>query len=101
MWGGAGNVRIINLLTQEGGYEHGARPGKATVSHVNHCLRELVKMIKKENITSLALPKIATGVGGLEWSEVWPMIQDKLSELDIPVYVYTRYQKDMQAIEPA
>lgn len=36
-WGTSGK-RII-LLTQEGGFEHGARPGRATVGNANHCLR--------------------------------------------------------------
>ncbi len=100
MWGGTNNVRIINLLTQEGGYEHGSRPGKATVSNVNHALRALVKIIKKENIQSLAIPRLATGVGGLEWNQVWPLVEDKLGSLDIPVYVYVEYHADMQAVEP-
>ena len=37
---GAGGVRIVNLLTQEGGYGHGARPGKASLKHVRDALRE-------------------------------------------------------------
>lgn len=100
MWGSIDNVRIINLLTQEGSYEHGAKPGKATVSNVNHALRALVNIINKEKIESLALPRLATGVGGLSWDEVWPLITEKLGTLDIPVYVYTEYHADMQAEEP-
>ncbi len=30
VWGGADGVRIINLITQDGGYGQGARPGKAS-----------------------------------------------------------------------
>ncbi|MBL1141920.1 MAG: macro domain-containing protein [Proteobacteria bacterium] len=100
MWGGANDVRVINLLTQEGGYEHGSRPGKATIKNVKHCLRQLVKMIEKEEIESLALPKLATGVGGLNWDEVWPVIEERLGSLDIPVYVYSEFHADMQAKEP-
>ncbi len=100
MWGGAGNVRIICLLTQEGGHEHGSRPGKATPSNVNHALRALVKIIDKEGITSLALPRLATGVGGLDWKEVWPIIENRLDELAIPVYLYTTFHAGVQAKEP-
>ncbi len=100
MWGGPDHVRVINLLTQEGGYEHGSKPGKATLSNVNHALRELAKIVRKEKIESLALPRLATGVGGLDWSEVWPLMQERLGELDIPVYVYTEYHADMKADEP-
>lgn len=36
-WGTSGKRSI--LLTQEGGFEYGARPGRATVGNANHCLR--------------------------------------------------------------
>lgn len=100
IWSGPEGVRIINLLTQEGGYGHGARPGKATVKHVRDSLRELTKILKKEAIASVALPKLATGVGGLEWSDVQPVIEERLGGLDIPVYLYTEFHAGQQAQEP-
>ncbi len=101
MWGGPGGVRIINLLTQEGGYGHGGRPGKATATHVNHALRALKKIVQKEKIESLALPRLATGVGGLDWDEVHPLIEHQLGELPIPVYLYVTYRPGVKAEEPA
>ena len=67
-------VRIVNLLTQEGGYGHGARPGKASLKHVRDALRELSLMIAREGFSSLALPRLATGVGELTWDDVRPLI---------------------------
>ncbi len=99
LWGGAGNVRIINLITQEGGYEHGSKPGKASVKSVNDCLKSLAKLVTKEKLNSLALPKLATGVGGLSWSDVEPLIQQRLGDLDIPVYVYVEYHAGQKAEE--
>ena len=99
-WGGAGGVRVFNLMTQEGSHERGARPGKATVSHVRHALQALAKEAKAEEIQSLALPRLATGVGGLDWEDVRPLVQETLGSLDIPVYVYTRYEKGVEAKEP-
>jgi O-acetyl-ADP-ribose deacetylase (regulator of RNase III) len=99
IWSGADNKRIVNLITQEGGYGHGAKPGPATTKHVNDCLRSLAKMVKKEGITSIALPRLATGVGGLDWSEVRPLLDRRLSELDIPIFVYVEYQRGQQAAE--
>ena len=101
MWGGPGGVRIINLITQEGGYGHGARPYKATVKHVRDSLKELTRVIDKEGITSVALPKLATGVGGLSWDEVRPVIDERLGDLDIPVYLYTEFRAGQRAKEPA
>jgi O-acetyl-ADP-ribose deacetylase (regulator of RNase III) len=100
LWGGAVGVRIVNLITQEGGYGHGARPEKATLKHVRDSLKELTKIIKKESITSVALPKLATGVGGLEWNDVYPVIKERLEELDTPVYLYTEFHVGQQAREP-
>jgi O-acetyl-ADP-ribose deacetylase (regulator of RNase III) len=98
-WGGFG-VRIFNLLTQEGDHGHGARPGKATVANVNHALRHLQHELEKGEITSISLPRIATGVGGLDWAEVRPLLQSHLGGLKIPVFVYTEYHKDVAAQEP-
>ena len=100
LWGGPGGVRIINLLTQDGGYEHSAKPGKASVGNINHALRALRKLLDKEGIESLALPRLATGVGGLEWSGVKPLIERHLGDLDIPVYLYVTYRPGQAAEKP-
>jgi len=99
-WGGPDGVRIVNLITQEGGYGKGAHPGKASVKHVRASLKELVKMVQRERFSSIALPRLATGVGGLAWEEVEPLIEDILGGLDIPVYVYVEYHAHTQAKEP-
>jgi O-acetyl-ADP-ribose deacetylase (regulator of RNase III) len=91
MWGNAGGVRIFNLMTQEGEIAHGARPGKATLANVSHALKKLRHAIEQEKISSVALPALATGVGGLKWSDVKPLIESNLGDLDIPVYVYSVY----------
>lgn len=100
MWGGVDHVRVINLITQEGVDEHDHRLGKATVNHVNHALRALAKIIQKEAFSSIALPRLATGVGGLDWAQVEPLIISNLDDLGIPVYVYTVYHAGVQAEEP-
>ena len=101
VWGGADGVRIINLITQDGGYGQGARPGKASVSNVNHALRALKKLVAKEGFASIALPRLATGVGGLSWEEVEPLMENQLADLDARVYVYSEYVPGKAAKEPA
>lgn len=100
MWGGVGGVRIYNLLTQDGSFDHGAKSGRATVANVNHCLRRLKHDLLHEKIRSLAIPRLATGVGGLEWKEVLPLIHQHLGELPIPVFVYSAYHAGAAATEP-
>lgn len=99
MWGGTDGVRVINLITQEGGYAHGSRPGRATLKHVRDALRALVLIVGREGITSLALPRLATGVGGLDWSDVKPVVEERLGELAIPVYVYAEFHAGKAAVE--
>ncbi len=103
-WSGAGPsgpVNMVALLTQEGGYEHGAKPGRAHLDHVNHALKNLRKWIESEKPSSVALPRLATGVGGLEWKDVSPLVRLHLGTLNVPVFVYTEYRKGVQAEEPA
>ena len=100
VWGGPDNVRVVCMITQKGGYGQGARPGKASLKSVRKSLKALAKIIKKEKFKSVALPKLATGVGGLDWDDVLPLIEDKLGGLDIPVYLYTDYHADKKAKEP-
>lgn len=99
MWGGPEGVRVVNLVTQEGGYGQAARPGRATVQHVRDALRELAKMIADEGFTSVALPRVATGVGGLKWDEVWPVVQERLGDVPVPIIVYSEFRPGVQARE--
>jgi O-acetyl-ADP-ribose deacetylase (regulator of RNase III) len=99
MWGGVGGVRIFSLMTHDGEHTHGSRPGRASLDNVNHALRRLRHAIEKEEITSLALPAIATGVGGLSWQEVKPLVEQTLGELAIPIFVYSIYRPGQKADE--
>lgn len=96
-WMGADSKIVVNLFTQEAAYHQGEKPGRATLSHVNHALRELRHLIGSEKFTSLALPRLSTGVGGLDWDDVYPLIQQHLGDLDIPVYVYSSFHKGVKA----
>ncbi|MCO4770251.1 MAG: macro domain-containing protein [Deltaproteobacteria bacterium] len=100
-WGGPGGVRIVNLFTQDPpkGHHGTGHPGPAKVKHVNHSLKALAKLIKKEKWASVALPKLATGVGHLDWDDVEPLIEHHLGELDVEIYVYDVYHSGEKAIE--
>lgn len=100
MWGGVGGVRIISLFTQEPAPRTGGHAGKASVENVNHALRALHKLAEKEKFTSIALPRLATGVGGLAWNEVEPLIAKHLGSLGIPIIIYETYVAGKAAAEP-
>ncbi|MEI7795343.1 MAG: macro domain-containing protein [Methylococcaceae bacterium] len=98
-WVSAEGKHVVNLITQENADSHDHRHGVATLGHVQHALKALAKIVVKENLTSLALPRLATGVGGLDWADVLPLIEKKLGDLNIPVYVYETYHADKAAVE--
>lgn len=100
-WAGADGRRIIALFTQQPAPNEHAHPGKARIQDVNHCLRALRGFVEKENLASIALPRLATGVGGLAWDEVKPLVTQHLGSLQITVYIYTSFHAGQQAKEPA
>lgn len=91
---------IVNLLTQGmQSQAKSARPTKASVEDVNQALRALARLVRDEGVRSLALPRLATGVGALDWADVKPLIRQHLGELGIPVLVYEVFRKDVKADE--
>jgi O-acetyl-ADP-ribose deacetylase (regulator of RNase III) len=43
------------------------------------------------NITSLALPPLGCGLGGLQWEDVYTMMLDYLTPLEIEIDIYKPY----------
>lgn len=99
-WAGADGRMILSLFTQESAYGQGEKPGRATTGHVNHALKGLARFLTEESIDSVALPRLATGVGGLQWDEVKPLIENHLGSLDLKVYVYETFHPGQGAEEP-
>ena len=98
-WMGADGMHVVSLFTQQPAPAHGGRPGPASVTHVAHALKALHKLVESEGWKSIALPRLATGVGGLQWSEVEPLIQQHLGSLATTVLVYTTYHPGQAADE--
>lgn len=63
--------------------------GKSRIEDIKMGLESLVKEIRERNIRSVAIPPLGCGLGGLEWSEVKPMIVGAFHTLpDVRVLVY-------------
>jgi O-acetyl-ADP-ribose deacetylase (regulator of RNase III) len=99
VWQGSEGKRIINLFTQEPAEQKGDHPGPAHLEFVNRALHDLRQYILEEKVPSIALPKLATGVGRLKWEEVLPLIKKHLGDVNVPVYVYSTYHKGQKAQE--
>jgi len=51
-------------------------------------LVDLISIIRIEQIKSIAIPPLGAGNGGLKWEKVKKIIEEKLSHIDIGVFVY-------------
>lgn len=70
-WMSPEGTRVVNLFTQEGAQGHyGGTSGRASAQHVGRGLGALWKHAVPEKFTSIALPRLATEVGGMQWRDV-------------------------------
>lgn len=75
---------IINFPTKDRWRE------KTKISYIEEGLESLKRLITDKGISSVAIPPLGCGNGGLEWREVKPLIEERLKELknvaDILIY---------------
>jgi O-acetyl-ADP-ribose deacetylase (regulator of RNase III) len=103
----AGNIHVGKVLLSRGASLLGPRwiihfPTKkhwrnpSQISWVREGLKDLVHVIRREGIRSIAIPPLGCGNGGLAWEVVRPEIERALADLtDVEVTVYEpteRYQ---------
>jgi O-acetyl-ADP-ribose deacetylase (regulator of RNase III) len=74
--GGGGPRFIINFPTKRHWRE------KSRLEDVQSGLRDLVVVIRERGIRSLAVPALGCGNGGLDWSEVGPLMNAALRPLE-------------------
>lgn len=73
---------IINFPT----LEHWS--DQATLETIEAGLRDLVRVIKEQNIHSIAIPPLGCGIGGLKWEDVKVLIEQTFRDEDIQVHLY-------------
>jgi O-acetyl-ADP-ribose deacetylase (regulator of RNase III)/uncharacterized protein YwgA len=56
--------------------------------YIEDGLDDLVKVIKINQIHSIAIPPLGAGNGGLKWEKVKKIIEEKLTPLNIKIYVF-------------
>lgn len=98
-WKGAGTAVIFNLMAQEAAYGQGAHPGKATLQDLGKSLAALREACEAEKIQTVAMSRLATGVGGLDWKDVEPLIEQHFGDGSIRAYVYAKYRASVKAAE--
>lgn len=95
---------IVNFPTKQ----HWRSPSK--LQWIEDGLKDLREFILENNVSSIAIPPLGAGNGGLEWSEVLPKIESALGDLDeVEIQVYqptAKYQnvakrKGVEKLTPA
>lgn len=63
--------------------------GKSRIEDIEDGLVDLVSVVTKYQIVSIAIPPLGSGLGGLEWEEVRPLIVEAVSRLqNVDVLIY-------------
>lgn len=75
---------IINFPTKE----HWR--GESRIEYVESGLEDLVREVAERGIKSIAIPPLGCGIGGLDWDEVRPLIEEAVSRMPggIEAHIY-------------
>jgi len=100
LWGGNTKTRVLNLIVGEAAEPELGRSSRPNKIAVHRALRAVNKLVIDERFNSIAIPRIGSGVGGIDWLEVRGMIASQLGELIIPLFVDVTALDGMLAREP-
>lgn len=77
-----GKKLIVNFPTKT----HWRQPSQ--YEYIEQGLKDLKTIIQINNITSIAIPPLGAGNGGLDWEKVKPMIIQELQDLSTEIQIY-------------
>ena len=87
---------IINFPTKD----HWRHPSRT--EYIHRGLHALVNEIKNNNITSIAIPPLGAGLGGLSWEQILPLIEAHMDTVpEVSVTIYHPLHPPLQAIPPS
>jgi|SRR5882724_4647462 len=76
--------------------------GKSRIEDIDAGLKALVDEIGRRGIRSIAVPPLGSGLGGLDWTEVRPLIEAALGNLDLQAVVFEPHPSaDRQPVKRA
>jgi O-acetyl-ADP-ribose deacetylase (regulator of RNase III)/uncharacterized protein YwgA len=87
--------RVLNFPTKD----HWRSPSR--LADVERGLDRLADHHAEWGITSLAMPPLGCGNGGLSWSDVGPLIRRKLADMPFDVEVYAPYGTPASELTPS
>lgn len=77
-----GEKIIVNFPTKTEWFK------KSQYNYIEEGLKDLIKVIDKYKIKSIAIPPLGSGNGGLKWDKVKSMMNEYLGELAIEIIIY-------------
>lgn len=86
LWKENGKPWVFNLGTQED-YWH----RRATYDAIEKSLETMKHQADKEGISSIAMPRIGAGYGGLSWKKIRPIVERVFNDWPGTLYVYKEY----------
>lgn len=97
LWKDAALPWVFNLATQEG---YGRSRARATYDAIERALSAMRAQANTEGITSIALPRIGAGLGGLDWPSVRAIIERIFANWPGDIYLYEAFQEANHSTEP-
>ena len=82
VWQNQSGQAVLNFPTKDDWRD------SSRIEHIEQGLRYLVGHYQEMGITSLALPALGCGLGGLGWGAVRPVMERELSRLGVPVEIF-------------
>jgi O-acetyl-ADP-ribose deacetylase (regulator of RNase III) len=83
-----GDEVIYNLGIQE----HWKK--KATIPALNRALAKMLSLATAGGVTSIAMPRIGAGLGGLDWPRVKDILTDLGDNSDIALVVFEKFVRE-------
>lgn len=96
VWQDGSKRNVVSLFIRAEAADH---RGTAKLEWVDRALGELRNLAQSENFRTIALPKLGTGAGDLDWRDVKPLIQKHLGDLPAKVFLYTIFNPLIAGVE--
>jgi O-acetyl-ADP-ribose deacetylase (regulator of RNase III) len=91
LWKAEGRPWVFNLATQEGTWR-----ARASYEGIETALRGMREQADREGITSIAVPRIGAGYGGLSWKKVRAIIEETFKDWPGTLYVYEEFAPEAE-----
>jgi O-acetyl-ADP-ribose deacetylase (regulator of RNase III) len=89
LWKADDQPWVFNLGTQEGVWR-----ARATNDAMEAALRSMRQQADREGITTVAVPRIGAGYGGMSWKKVRAVVENVFADWPGTLYVYEEFQPE-------